>query len=314
MTNNDPIRLLVIAGPTAAGKTAFALEAAKRYDGEIVSCDSMQIYRFMDIGSAKPTISERREVPHHLVDCIDPGQPFSAAMYRELASAAIEDIHSRGKLPVICGGTGLYLNALLYDMDFGVSPENPALREKLEKLADEEGPQALHELLQRQDPRAAQRIHPNNVKKVIRALERLEGGEDDLREFADVRRENPRYAPVLIGLTRDRAELYDRIDRRVLQMVEQGLVDEVRRLQEMGLSENNISMLGIGYKELLPFLRGECTLDEATKTIQKNTRHLAKRQLTWFRRYATIHWVNISEHENEEQALEAMFSWLERNR
>ncbi len=321
-TTAQPIRILVIAGPTAVGKTAFAIEAAKRYDGEIVSCDSMQIYRYMDIGSAKPTPQERRMVPHHLIDCIDPfcgtldggaEGSFSAARYAELAADAIEDIHRRGKLPVIAGGTGLYLNALLYDMDFGPGASDPALRAALSKIASEHGPEALHDMLRDKDPAAAERIHPNNVKKVIRALERLESGEQALQGFASVQKANPRYDPLLLGLTRDRAELYERIDQRVLEMIRQGLPEEVKALSKRGLTEQNISMLGIGYKEMLPYIKGECSLEEATKKIQRNTRHLAKRQLTWFRRYGTMFWLDLSDHDNENAALEAMFAWLDQN-
>lgn len=326
-----PIRILVIAGPTAVGKTAFAIEVAKRYNGEIVSCDSMQIYRYMDIGSAKPTPEERAAVPHHLIDCIDPVSgrlyseaegcdgitppptpgKFSAAQYAQLADEAIRDIHARGKLPVIAGGTGLYLNALLYEMDFGVSPEDPELRKRLEKIAAEEGSAALHRMLAEKDPAAAERIHPNNMKKLVRALERLAGGETSLHAFNDIKHENPLYDPILVGLTRDRQELYDRIDRRVLLMMEEGLVEEVSALKEMGLSEEHISMLGIGYKEILAYLRGDMDIVEAAELIQKNTRHLAKRQLTWFRRYDKMFWLNISDEPTDDAALEALFTWLD---
>lgn len=312
----EPIRILVIAGPTAVGKSEFALHAAQRYDGEIVSCDSMQLYRYMDIGSAKPTPEERALVPHHLVDCIDPLAPdgdFTAAKYAALAREAIEDIHSRGRLPIVCGGTGLYLNAILYDMDFGGSAADPALREELETLAQREGSEALHRMLFEKDPAAAQRIHPNNTKKIIRALERLAGGEGTVLPFQEVRKKNPLYDPLQLCLTRDRAELYERINARVLKMIEAGLVDEVRGLQERGLSDQHIAMLGIGYKEILPFLCGETTLDEAIEKIQKNTRHLAKRQLTWFRRYDTMFWLNLSEYQQPGEALEAMFEWVDQN-
>lgn len=307
----DPIRILVVTGPTAAGKTAFAIEAARRYGGEIVSCDSMQIYRYMDIGSAKPTPRERALVPHHLVDLVDPGEDFSAARYARSASAAIRDIHSRDRLPVVCGGTGLYLNALLYDMDFGSSPEDPAYRRELEEIAAREGGDALHRMLRAQDPQAACRIHPNNVKKLVRALERIRGGETQLQAFGNLQRENPDYDPVMIGITWDRQDLYERINARVLKMIEMGLAHEVKALMERGLTEENISMLGIGYKEMIPCLRGECSVEEATDLIQKNTRHLAKRQLTWFRRYDKIHWVNLSEFEDEAQAGEVVLSWLD---
>ena len=310
-----PIKIVVIAGPTASGKTAFAIETARRYDGEIVSCDSMQLYKYMDIGSAKPTPEEMAMAPHHLVDCVDPLAPdgdFSAARYAAMAEEAIRDIHERGRLPIVSGGTGLYLNAILYEMDFGVSPQDPELRAELTRLAETEGPQPLHDMLREKDPEAADRIHPNNVKKVIRALERLAGGEESVRGFGQVKKENPLYDPVLIGLTRDRAELYARIDARVLDMIDRGLVEEVKGLKELGLSAEHISMLGIGYKEILGFLSGEYSLSEATELIQKNTRHFAKRQLTWFRRYDTMSWLNLSEFSSVQEAMEELFSWLDR--
>ena len=313
---NTPIRILVIAGPTAVGKTAFAIEAAKRYGGEIVSCDSMQLYRGMDIGSAKPTADERAQAPHHLIDCVDPAGidgPFSAARYAQLAQEAILDIAGRGKLPVIAGGTGLYLNAILYEMDFGAAPEDPEVRRAFEEIAEKEGSEEVHRMLRERDPAAAERIHPNNTKKIIRALERLELGESSVRSFAEIQKKNPLYDPLLVGLTRDRQELYDRINRRVDLMLEEGLDREVRSLTDQGLSEEHISMLGIGYKEMLPYLRGEISREEAADLIKKNTRHLAKRQLTWFRRYDTIFWLNISDYDSDEASLEALFKWLDQN-
>ncbi|MBQ9016434.1 MAG: tRNA (adenosine(37)-N6)-dimethylallyltransferase MiaA [Firmicutes bacterium] len=310
---DQPIKIVVIAGPTAVGKTAFAIGTARRFGGEIVSCDSMQLYKYMDIGSAKPTEEERALAAHHLIDCIDPLAPkgdFSAAKYAVLAEKAIRDIHARDRLPIVSGGTGLYLNAILYEMDFGERQPDLQLRSRLSRIAETEGPQPLHEMLREKDPKAAERIHPNNVKKVIRALERLEGGEETLREFHAVRKKNPLYDPVLIGLTRDRSELYERINARVQKMIEEGLVEEVRRLQKMGLSTEYISMLGIGYKEILAFLAGETTLAEATELIQKNTRHFAKRQLTWFRRYDKMFWLDISEYGDDHSAMEELFSWL----
>ena len=305
-----PIRILVIAGPTAVGKTAFAIEAAKQFAGEIVSCDSMQIYRYMDIGSAKPTKEELAAARHHLVDVIDPRDEFSVAGYQRMAIQAIRDIDSHGMLPIVCGGTGLYLNSLLYEMDFGEGPKDPALRAELEETARREGSAALHDMLLRKDPKAAGRIHPNNTKKLIRALERLELGETAVHEFSSIRTPNAALDPLLIGLTRDRQELYERIDRRVDQLIGAGLADEVRSLQEMGLSEENMSMLGIGYREMFEFLRGGCTLEEAADRIRKNTRHYAKRQLTWFRRYDTMEWLNISDYPSEEAALEELIRWL----
>ena len=207
-------KIIAIAGPTAVGKTKFAIGIARAFNGEIVSCDSMQLYKYMDIGSAKPTKEELAQVPHHLVDLIDPREDFSVAQYQKLAKNAIADIQSRGKLPVISGGTGLYLNSLLYEMDFSKAPENSQYRRDLEQLAEKKGGAALHKMLEERDPNAAERIHPNNIKKIVRALERLHEGEGNVKPFQQVQQETSDYETILIGLTRDRAELYDRINRR----------------------------------------------------------------------------------------------------
>lgn len=288
-------QILVIAGPTAVGKTEYAIKAANEFDGEIVSCDSMQLYRFMDIGSAKPTEEERAQAVHHLIDFVDPREEFSVARYQELALAAIDDIISRGKLPVISGGTGLYLNSILYDMDFGESPKNDEFRNELEKIAETQGSLVLHEMLADRDPDAAEAIHPNNTKKIIRALERLEDGEESIRPFSNITEENSRYDAVLIGLTRDRNELYERINARVDKLIDMGLFAEVKGLTYMGLTADDISMKGIGYKEIIDFLNGQGTIEETVELIKKNTRHYAKRQLTWFRRYDKMNWINLSE-------------------
>ncbi len=302
-------RILVIAGPTAVGKTRFAIEAAKALDGEIVSCDSMQLYKYMDIGSAKPTALERQQAVHHLVDFLDPRDDFSVARYQQLAKEAIADILSRGKLPIISGGTGLYLNSILYDMDFAESAGDQEYRRQLEQLAASRGNEYLHAMLAEQDPEAAETIHVNNLKKIIRALERLKEGEGSVRPFSQVR-ESAEYDPLLLGLTRERAELYERIDQRVDLLMEAGLLQEVRSLMDMGLSIDNVSMKGIGYKELIEHLQGECTLDEAVEKIKKNTRHYAKRQLTWFRRYDKINWLDISTFSSDEEAVRGMIKWL----
>lgn len=305
--------IVAIAGPTAVGKTKFAIEIAKRFNGEIVSCDSMQLYKYMDIGSAKPTKEEQAQVPHHLVDLIDPRGEFSVAQYQKMARDAISEIQSRGKLPVISGGTGLYLNSLLYEMDFSKAPESSDYRRKLEQRAETEGGEALHKLLAQQDPQAAERIHPNNVKKTIRALERLHEGEGNVKPFQQVQQETSDYETILIGLTRDRAELYDRINRRVDLLIEQGLLEEVEELMRMGLTEDHISMKAIGYKEIMAYFHGKCSLETAIDTVKKNTRHYAKKQLTWFRRYDKIRWYNISEYTNDETAVEGIAGWLEKN-
>lgn len=287
-------KIIVIAGPTACGKTEYAIRVAQHVDGEVVSCDSMQLYKYMSIGSAKPTPEEQAAVRHWLVDEIDPRDEFSVARYRDMAKEAINDIISRGKVPVIAGGTGLYLNSLLYDMDFSDTDKDAEFRNTLMEEAELFGPEYVHKKLEAIDPVKASKIHPNNLKKVIRALEGASMGKG-IADFRDLNKRTEDYDVLLIGLTRDRAELYDRINRRVDIMVEQGLFEEVRDLLEMGLQEEDISMKGIGYKEIIAYFDGVYPKEEAIDKIKQNTRHLAKRQLTWFRRYEDMHWVNISE-------------------
>ncbi|MCI9596367.1 MAG: tRNA (adenosine(37)-N6)-dimethylallyltransferase MiaA [Firmicutes bacterium] len=306
--------ILVITGPTAVGKTEYAIQLALRLNGEIVSCDSMQLYQFMDIGSAKPTKEERAMVPHYLVDEFDPREDFSVVQYQKHAKAAIDQIHEKGKLPVISGGTGLYLNSLLYEMDFSAPPRNDGYRRELEDLAAREGKEALHQLLQAKDPQAAQRIHPHNTKKIIRALEALSQDGKGVRPFSEAMVPVSQYRPLLLGLTRNREELYQRVNDRVDLLMEQGLLDEVKGMLAMGLTESHISMKGIGYKELIDHLHGDCDLKTAVAKIQQNTRHYAKRQLTWFRKYDKMVWFNLSEYGSKEQALEDMIIWVKKNR
>ena len=303
--------IIVICGPTAVGKTEYAIETALRVNGEIVSCDSMQLYKYMDIGSAKPTTEEQTRVKHYLVDRIDPAEAFSAAKYQTLAKAAIEEIFAKGKTPVIAGGTGLYLNALLYDMDFSAPPRNDAYRDQLYQEADEFGPAYLHQKLSLVDPDAAARIHPNNVKKVVRALEAAEEGAR-VRDFSKDLVPTKDYAAVMIGLTREREELYDRINRRVDLLIERGLLEEVRDLLAKGLTEADISMKGIGYKEIIGYYHGQYSLEDAIDLVKKNTRHYAKRQLTWFKRYKDMKWFNISEYDSDADCLKEIFQWLEK--
>ncbi len=305
-------KIIVIAGPTAVGKTEYAIGIARSLGTEIVSCDSMQLYRYMDIGSAKPTPEERAGVRHHLVDIIDPREEFSVVRYRELADEAIADISSRGMIPVICGGTGLYLDALLYDLDYGGdSGSDPGLRRSLYELAEREGPQELHKRLEKADPAAAGRIHPNNVKRTVRALEAALTG-NGLRDYSGLTGRHMRREAVMAGLSRPRAELYERIGRRVDMMLEAGLADEVRKLMEMGLTPDDTAMKGIGYKELIPYLNGEYDLGTARELIKKNTRHLAKRQMTWFRRYSTMEWFDAGESNDSGSVLREITGWLQK--
>lgn len=302
-------KIIVVAGPTAVGKTKYAIEAAKAFNGEVISCDSMQLYKFMDIGSAKPTPDELSQVKHHLVDIIEPSSPFSVAQYQELALDAINDVFQRGKTPVIAGGTGLYLNSILYDMDFSNANEDKVLRKKLEKECSEFGVNYLHDKLKILDSSAAERIHPNNVKKVIRAIEAAISGEK-IKDFKNCDLKRKDFERILIGLSRNRDELYDRINKRVDILVDEGLFDEVKKLLSMGLTENDISMKGIGYKEIIGYYENRYSREEAIELIKKNTRHLAKRQITWFKRYDDIHWLDISSYDNDEKAIEGMLEWL----
>lgn len=302
-------QIIVVAGPTAVGKTKYAIEAAKAFNGEVVSCDSMQLYKYMDIGSAKPTKDELAQVPHHLVDFVEPKDAFSVAEYQKLAKEAISQIFEKGKTPVIAGGTGLYLNSILYDMDFSNAEANEELRKELEREASEFGPEFLHDKLKSLDEEAAERIHPNNVKKVIRAIEGAMAG-DKIRDFKNCTQKCKDYDRILIGLTRDREELYDRINLRVDLLVEEGLFDEVEGLLKSGLTEDDIAMKGIGYKEIIGYFNGQYSKEEAIELTKKNTRHLAKRQITWFKRYEDIHWINISEFEDDETAIKEMLLWI----
>lgn len=306
--------IIIVAGPTAVGKTKYAIEIAKAFNGEIVSSDSMQLYKFMNIGSAKPTAEECAEVKHHLIDEIDPRDTFSAASYQKRAKAAIAGIFSSGKTPVISGGTGLYVNSLIYDMDFSAPPVESDYRKTLEALAKEHGNDYVHKLLENRDKQAAQRIHPNNLKKVIRALEVSEHSNEGIKSFEQSFVKTKDYSYRLIGLCRNREELYERINLRVDMLLEMGLVEEIKTLLQMGLTSDNISMKGIGYKEIIGYLEGEYDLEQAVYLVKRNTRHYAKRQMTWFRRYEDITWFNVSEYESDTEALKEIITWLKENK
>ena len=285
----------IISGPTASGKSIIAYYLAKRIGGEIVNCDSVQLYRYMDIGSAKPPKQDMMKVKHHLFSIADPDKPVTVADYQKYALAAINDILQRGKVPIVCGGTGLYLNSILYDMDFGGEPEDFKRREELERLADERGSEYMYQYLQGLDPDAASRIHPNNVRKVIRAIEAFEYGRG-IGNLADLE-PNPNYDFRFYALNMERAWLYERINNRVHKLINDGLAREVSSLLAKGYDPELPAMKGIGYKEIISYLYGECDLDTATDEIKKNTRHYAKRQLTWLKRYDFIRWIEIEKKE-----------------
>lgn len=288
-------KVYVIGGPTAAGKSVVALYLAKRIQGEIVNCDSVQLYKYMDIGSAKPSQKDMNTVPHHLYGFIDPADDITVAQYQQLAFDKIDGILSRGKTPIVVGGTGLYLNSLIYKMSFAAKPINLKRRDELEHLAEVRGKDYLFELLSAVDPEAAARIHPNNIRKIIRAIEAYELGSK--LESMDKLEPNTKYDFKINIVNMDREWLYNRINRRVDKLMEEGLLKEVKHLLAMGYNHDTPAMKGIGYKELLSYLDGKSTLEEAVNDIKTNTRHYAKRQLTWFKRYENAHWVEIKKGE-----------------
>ena len=290
----EKTKVIAVVGPTASGKSALALELAKRLDGEIISCDSMQIYKRMDVGTAKPTVAEMAEVKHHLIDILEPDVGFSCAEYVELAAAAIADCVSRGKLPIICGGTGLYLDALLRKNDFEPNTSDSEIRRELEEIYEKEGADALWDMLNFIDPDSAEAIHKNNVKRVIRAIEIYKVSGITKTELDRRSREGgDRYDACVMGLKyEDRSVLYDRIEKRVDIMFRDGLAEETRRLAEEGVFEKNATAAqAIGYKELFGFLRGEETLTEAAECLKTATRRYAKRQMTWFSAKDYVQWI-----------------------
>lgn len=303
-------KILIVTGPTCVGKTQYAIDLARRIDGEIVSCDSMQIYKFMDIGSAKPTPKERASARHHLIDFADPGEKFSVAEYKKLALKAIEDILKRNKLPILSGGTGLYINSIIYDMDFSGASYNEEYRRTLENIAKEKGSEELHKILEKKSYEKAAEIHPNNTKKLIRALEIIHETGASGRPFSGLKHINENFHPIMICLSRERTLLYDRINKRVDMLIEEGLVDEVKALINLGLNYDDISMKGIGYKEVISYLNGEYDFKYMTELIKKNTRHYAKRQITWFKRYDFAKWFDIT-YKTKEDALDEILRYLE---
>ncbi|MGI6056768.1 MAG: tRNA (adenosine(37)-N6)-dimethylallyltransferase MiaA [Bilifractor sp.] len=296
--------VLVLTGPTAVGKTALSLKLAKAVNGAVVSADSMQVYRGMDIGSAKIMPEERQGIPHYLIDVLEPEEDFNVALFKSMALRAMDEIWRNGQVPVITGGTGFYIQAVLRDIDFSESEGKSDIRSAYEKLAEEKGPEALHAILAKKDPEAAREIHPNNLKRVIRALEFYDQtGTPISRHNEEQRAKSSPYCSLYFVLNDDRKRLYERIDRRVDQMIDNGLVDEVRRLKDRGLTEDHVSMKGLGYKELFPYLDGRCTLEEAVEIIKRDTRHFAKRQITWFKRESGIIWINKDEFNCDEDAI-----------
>lgn len=305
--------LIILTGPTAVGKTSLSLKLAKQIGGEIISADSMQVYRHMDIGSAKIMPDEMQGIPHHLIDVLEPAEDFNVVLFQKMVKDCLFGIYERGHIPIVTGGTGFYIQAVLYDIDFTENEENTVYREKLEQVAAEKGNAYLHEMLREVDEEAAQAIHENNVKRVIRALEYHMLTGEKISEHNETQREKETaYRSCYFVLNDRRETLYERIDERVDKMLEQGLIEEVKKLKEMGCSKDMVSMQGLGYKEILNYLEGETSLERAVYLIKRDTRHFAKRQLTWFRREKDVVWVNKNEwFYDEEKILGYMLKILE---
>lgn len=283
--------LISILGPTASGKTALSIEVAKRFNGEVISADSRQVYKYMDIGTAKITPAEMEGIKHHMLDVVDPSKEFTLADFKRQAIKAINEIHTRKKVPILCGGTGLYFNAIIENYQIPQVPPQFDLRQKLAQYYEQKGAEALHKILQEHDPETAKQIHPNNVRYVIRAIEicTTNGGKKKDQKGEQL------FATYNIGIDWPRDILYERINKRVHVQMESGLLNEVKTLLMEGYNEKHPSMSSLGYMELIEFLKGDVTMEQAVENIQKNTRNYCKRQQTWFRRYKDIHWVGGSE-------------------
>ena len=301
---NERRPMIVLTGPTAVGKTKLSIALAKAVDGEIISADSMQVYRHMDIGSAKITPGEMEGVPHHLIDILEPWESFNVVIFKEKCEEALKGIYERGHIPIVTGGTGFYIQALLRDIDFTENEENTEYREYLEKLAADKGAEYLHEMLLKVDPASAEAIHANNVKRTIRALEFFKQTGEQISKHNEQEKEKTSvYNSCYFVLNDEREKLYRRIDARVDMMLKDGLVHEVKHLRDMGYHRDMVSMQGLGYKEILAYLEGEITLDDAIYLIKRDTRHFAKRQLTWFRREKDVIWLNKPEFSYDEDIM-----------
>ncbi len=305
--------LIILTGPTAVGKTKLSIALAKAVNGEIISADSMQVYKRMTVGTAKILPEEMQGVTHHLIDILEPEEEFNVVLFAKLAREAMQSCYDRGRIPILVGGTGFYIQAVLYDIDFTENDDDKSYREELEQIAAEQGAEVLHKRLCQIDPKAAEEIHPNNVKRVIRALEFYEksGGQKISEHNEEQRQKESPYNFAYFVLNDDRALLYDRINARVELMLQDGLEKEVRSLLEEGVPTTSVSMQGLGYKEIVAYLKGECTLEEAIYVLKRDTRHFAKRQITWFKREEDVIWLNRPDFErSEEKLLEKMVEVL----
>jgi tRNA dimethylallyltransferase len=296
--------MIVLTGPTAVGKTALSIDLAKRINGAIISADSMQVYKYMDIGSAKIMPEEMQGIRHYLVDELMPDEEFHIVRFQEMAKQALSEIYANGQVPIVVGGTGFYIQALLYDIDFTEQEADEAFRKEMQHFAEENGAEALHEKLKEIDPVSYHTIHANNVKRVIRALEYHHQTGIPISEHNETERskESP-YNFAYFVLNDDRAKLYDRIENRIDLMLRQGLIEEVAKLKEMGYHRGMVSMQGLGYKEILDFLDGKCSLEEAVYILKRDTRHFAKRQITWFKRERDVIWLNKPDFGYDETAI-----------
>ncbi|MEX1376917.1 MAG: tRNA (adenosine(37)-N6)-dimethylallyltransferase MiaA [Eubacteriales bacterium] len=309
MTKDD---LMVVIGPTASGKTSLAIEMAKKYDGEIVSCDSMQIYKGLPISTAQPTEEEKEGVVHHLIGFVDVRDNFSVGEYQRLAREKIADIQSRGKLPILCGGTGLYIDSVIYHMDFAKVSEDKSIRKKYTKYYDENGAEALYSLLNEKAPDLAKRIHQNNVNRVIRALEVFDLTGEAKKEYYNETMKQLFYKnTIIVGTMWDRKELYERINKRVDIMLQNGLIDEIKAILSYGIKPENTAYKAIGCKELSEYFNGKMALDEAIDKIKQYSRNYAKRQITWFKRLNDVFWLNYSNSEDINNKKAIVFSEIE---
>lgn len=304
--------LIILTGPTAVGKTKLSLQLARAVNGEIISADSIQVYRGMDIGSAKIRPEEMEGIPHHLIDCLDPDEEFNVVLFQKMAKKAMKEIYERGRIPILTGGTGFYIQAVTMDIDFTEHGEDDRYRKELEELAEKEGAETLHRMLSSVDPESGAAIHANNVKRVIRALEYYkQTGEPISRHNQEQRQKESPYQLAYFVLNEERSKLYQRIDQRIDQMLEAGLVAEVKHLKEAGYHRDLVSMQGLGYKEILEYLEGDCTLEEAVYRLKRDTRHFAKRQITWFKREQQVEWFYKPDYDGkEDRILEAMLASL----
>lgn len=309
----DKKPLIILTGPTSVGKSALSIQLAKAVNGEIISADSMQVYKYMDVGTAKIMPEEMGGVPHYLIDEIEPDEEFNVVKFQQYAKNYINQIYAKNKIPILVGGTGFYIQAVLHDIDFTENKTDHSYRNELEDLAKERGSEYLHELLREADPESANAIHPNNRKRIIRALEykKLTGGQISIHNEEQRQKSSP-YKYCYFVLNKDRDTLYASINRRVDQMIDNGLLEEVKALSARGYTRDFVSMQGLGYKEILSYLEGECTCSEAIEILKRDTRHFAKRQITWFKREQDVTWINKDEFQNDNEIIGRMLDILKK--